>query len=107
LVPSHSTAGGPQQLAAPDRRRAHNILLSELDLRRQLSFNYHCAACPRDFFPRDRALGVPDTSLSPAVTRMVGLTAAMVSFEESSERLQSRPAHHFFWHSAASLCFRS
>jgi hypothetical protein len=46
---------------------------------------YHCAACKSGFFPRDRALGLADTSLSPATTRMVGLAAAMVSFEESSE----------------------
>jgi hypothetical protein len=49
---------------------------------------YHCAACARGFFPRDRALGLPDTSLSPAVTRMVGLAAAMVSFEESGELMR-------------------
>lgn len=46
---------------------------------------YHCASCLGGFFPRDRALGLHDTSLSPATTRMVGLSAAMVSFEESSE----------------------
>jgi hypothetical protein len=59
--------------------------LGELTLERAY---YHCAACARGFFPRDRALGVPDTSLSPAVTRMVGLAAAMVSFQESGELLR-------------------
>jgi hypothetical protein len=49
---------------------------------------YYCAACARGFCPRDRALGARGTSLSPAVTRMTGLTAAMVSFEESSELLR-------------------
>jgi hypothetical protein len=49
---------------------------------------YHCAVCARGFFPRDRALGLPNTSLSPAVTRMVGLAAAMVSFEESGELMR-------------------
>lgn len=48
---------------------------------------YHCAACKSGFFPRDRKLGLADTSLSPASTRMVGLAAAMVSFAESSELL--------------------
>ena len=48
---------------------------------------YHCDACEAGFCPRDRMLGIEDTSLSPAVTRMVGLAAAMVSFAESSELL--------------------
>jgi len=46
---------------------------------------YHCDSCDAGFCPRDRALGLEGASLSPAVTRMVGLTAAMVSFVESSE----------------------
>ena len=46
---------------------------------------YDCAACARGVCPRDRALGMEGTSLSPAVTRMVGLAAAMVSFQESGE----------------------
>ena len=46
---------------------------------------YHCDECEAGFCPRDRALGIEDTSLSPAVTRMVGLAAAIVSFEESDE----------------------
>jgi len=48
---------------------------------------YHCAECETGFYPRDLALGLLDASLSPAVTRMVGLTAAMVSFKESDELL--------------------
>ena len=46
---------------------------------------YHCDSCKGGFFPRDRALGLEDTSLSPGSTRMVGLSAAMVSFAESSD----------------------
>jgi hypothetical protein len=49
---------------------------------------YYCDACESGFCPRDRALGLHDVSLSPAVTRMVGLAAAMVSFEESSELMR-------------------
>lgn len=49
---------------------------------------YWCRVCQSGFCPRDRSLGVEQTSLSPSVTRMVGLTAAMVSFEESSELLR-------------------
>ena len=48
---------------------------------------YHCAACAQGFCPRDRALGLETTALSPAVTRMVGTAAALVSFAESSELL--------------------
>jgi len=46
---------------------------------------YHCVACKSGFLPRDQALGLADTLLSPATTRMVGLSAAMDSFVESSE----------------------
>ena len=49
---------------------------------------YHCPACGRGFCPRDRQLGVEDTSLSPAVTRMVAAVGAMVSFEEGSQLLR-------------------
>jgi hypothetical protein len=48
---------------------------------------YDCAACAQGFCPRDRALGLEATALSPAVTRMVGTAAALVSFAESSELL--------------------
>jgi hypothetical protein len=48
---------------------------------------YHCDSCETGFCPRDAALGLQDTSLSPAVTRMVGLVGATVSFEEGHELL--------------------
>lgn len=48
---------------------------------------YDCAACGRGFCPRDQALGLAGSSLSPAVTRMVGQAAARVSFAESSTLL--------------------
>jgi hypothetical protein len=48
---------------------------------------YHCAACRQGCCPRDRALGLEGTALSPAVTRMAGLAAGRVSFEESSALL--------------------
>jgi hypothetical protein len=50
---------------------------------------YYCEACAAGFCPRDRALGLDPTALSPAATRMVGLAAAMVSFAESSELMQA------------------
>ena len=48
---------------------------------------YHCAACGQGFCPRDRALGLTASMLSPGVTRMVGQVAARVSFAESSTLL--------------------
>ena len=48
---------------------------------------YHCPTCGQGFCPRDRALGLDGVALSPAVTRMVGTAAALVSFAESSELL--------------------
>jgi len=46
---------------------------------------YHCEACHAGFCPRDRALGLQETSLSSAITRMVARAASMVSFAEASE----------------------
>lgn len=48
---------------------------------------YHCLVCTAGFHPRDHALGMAHTSLSPALTRMIGLTAARVSFAEAGELL--------------------
>jgi hypothetical protein len=64
------------------RDKTFTTALGEMTLSRAY---YHCQDCSTGFCPRDRALGIEDTSLSPAVTRMVGLAAAMVSFEESDE----------------------
>jgi hypothetical protein len=59
-------------------------VLGELTLSRAY---YHCEACEQGWCPRDRALGLEGTSLSPGVTRMVGLVAASSSFEWSSKLL--------------------
>ncbi len=67
------------------RPRTFTSALGELTLSRAY---YHCDACASGFCPRDRALGLEGTSLSPAVTRMVGLAAALVSFAESSDLLR-------------------
>jgi hypothetical protein len=48
---------------------------------------FHCARCSHGFCPRDKQLGLENTVLSPAVTRMVGTVGAMVSFEEGSQLL--------------------
>lgn len=66
------------------REKTFQSALGELTLQRAY---YHCEVCQAGFCPRDRALGLAGSSLSPAVTRMVGTVAAMVSFAESSELL--------------------
>ena len=48
---------------------------------------YYCPACRRGSCPRDRALDLQDTSLSPGTTRLVGMTAAEVSFGKAGELL--------------------
>jgi hypothetical protein len=49
---------------------------------------FHCAVCGRGFCPRDRQLGLHQSCLSPAVTRMVAAVGAMVSFQEGSQLLE-------------------
>ena len=49
---------------------------------------YHCPACGRGFSPRDRALGLENASLSPAVRRMVGIAAGETSFGHASAALR-------------------
>ncbi len=66
------------------RPKSFTSVLGPLTLERAY---YHCDACDTGFCPRDAALGLQATSLSPAVTRMVGLVGAMVSFEEGHELL--------------------
>ncbi len=43
--------------------------------------------CGHGFCPRDQQLGIENTTLSPALTRMTGSVGAMVSFQEGSELL--------------------
>ena len=68
-----------------DRRcKTFESVLGSLSLERAY---YYCGACESGFCPRDRALGLEDSSLSPGVLRMVGLVGAMVSFEDGHELL--------------------
>lgn len=69
-----------------DRRsKTFTSVLGALRLERAY---YHCVACEAGFCPRDRALGVEGSSLSPGVLRMVGRVGAMVSFAEGHELLR-------------------
>ena len=67
-------------------RRAKQVesVLGPLRLERAY---YHCSACGHGYCPRDKHLGIENTSLSPALTRMLGTVGAMVSFQEGSELL--------------------
>ena len=67
------------------REKAFTSALGPLQLQRAY---YHCSGCGQGVCPRDRQLGIEDTSLSPAVTRMVAAVGAMLSFEEGSQLLQ-------------------
>jgi len=67
------------------RRKRFVSVLGPLELERAY---FYCAACRQGFCPRDRQLGLQETSLSPAVTRMVAAVGAMVSFQEGSQLLE-------------------
>lgn len=76
---------GKEARYAGRRPKTFSTVLGEMTLERAY---YHCEACATGFCPRDQTLGLHDTSLSAAITRMVGLSAAMVSFAESSELMR-------------------
>ncbi len=78
-------ACGARARHAGRRRKAFVTALGEIVLERAW---HHCADCGRGFSPRDRALGLEATALSPAALRMTGLAAARVSFAESGELLR-------------------
>ncbi len=61
------------------RWKSFQTVVGELHLERAY---YYCSQCDQGFCPRDRALGMDATSLSPAVLRMIGTVGAIVSFEE-------------------------
>jgi hypothetical protein len=67
------------------RAKTFHSILGRLELERAY---YHCPSCGHGLCPRDRQLDLQDTSLSPAVTRMIGTVGAMVSFKEGSQLLE-------------------
>ena len=75
---------GQRARYAGRRPKRVQTVLGDLTLERAY---YHCAACNQGFCPRDQALGLDGTTLSPAVTRMIGAVGALVSFQEGSELL--------------------
>ncbi len=76
--------GGEARLAGR-RAKTFTTALGDLTLERAW---YHCDGCGHGFSPRDRALGMADTVLSPAAARMVALAAARVSFAGSSDLMR-------------------
>ena len=78
------TCAGPARYAGR-RAKVFTSVLGNLKLERAY---YHCDACKAGSCPRDLALGMGATSLSPGVLRMVGRVGAMVSFEEGHALLQ-------------------
>lgn len=83
--PTRACVCGHPARYAGRRAKTFESVLGPLTLERAY---YHCAACDAGGCPRDRALGLDDTSLSPAVTRMVGQVGAMVSFQEGHALLR-------------------
>lgn len=49
---------------------------------------YHCRACGSGCYPRDEQLGLTHTSISPGVLRMIGISAAHLSFGQSETMLR-------------------
>jgi len=75
--------GKPARYAARRAKQVQSVL-GRLRLERAY---YHCPCCGHGFCPRDQHLGIENTVLSPALTRMTGTVGAMVSFQEGSELL--------------------
>lgn len=94
LNADQSDYAGPQQPCpcghparyAGRRAKTFTSVLGPLQLERAY---YHCGSCGGGFCPRDQALGMAGSCLSPGALRMVGLVGAMVSFEEGNTLLQS------------------
>ena len=68
-----SCACGGEARFAGRRPKTFTTALGPLTLDRAW---YRCDSCHTGFSPRDRALGMEDTFLSPAALRMIGIAAA-------------------------------
>ena len=78
-------ACGAEARFAGRRTKTFTTALGTLPLERAW---YHCERCHSGFSPRDRALGLENTSLSPAALRMIAITAASTSFAGASALLR-------------------
>ena len=75
---------GAEARYAGRRPKTFSSTLGPLTLSRAY---YHCEACQGGFCPRDRALGLDASGMTPAVLRMVGHVGACVSFDEGQRLL--------------------
>lgn len=75
--------GGAARFAGR-RQKTFTSVLGPLTLERAY---YTCESCTVGRCPRDQALGLSDSSLTPAVTRMVGAVGASVPFKEGGQLL--------------------
>ena len=76
---------GAKARLAGRRPKTFTTALGALTLKRAW---YHCDSCHHGFSPRDRALGMEDTFVSPAALRMMGIAAARTSFAGASALLR-------------------
>jgi len=83
--PHRTCACGGLARLAGRRPRIIVTVLGEIEIERAY---YHCAACGQGTCPRDRALDIEGSHLSPGVLRMVGAVGAAVSFEEGAGLLR-------------------
>ena len=83
--PYRACACGGLARFAGRRQRTIVTVLGEIEIERAY---YDCEIHGRGFCPRDRALGIEGSHLSPGVLRMVGAGAAAVSFEEGARLLR-------------------
>ena len=67
------------------REKSFVTVVGRLRLRRAY---YHCRVCDSGWFPKDKALGMTQRSVSVGMVRLIGLAAAHVSFAELSGLLR-------------------
>ena len=67
------------------RSKTIHSALGDIELKRAY---YYCSECESGFFPRDRALGIENSCVSPALWRMIAAVGALVSFQEGSALLE-------------------
>jgi hypothetical protein len=66
------------------RSKTFATTLGDITLKRAY---YYCSSCGHGWFPKDNALGFSNSSLSPGVTRMIGLVASSGPFQEGANLL--------------------
>ena len=87
--PAHSCSCGGIARYRGRREKTFITVLGDMTLTRAY---YYCPDCKHGFFPRDRQLGLGEGMLSAGVTKMVGTSAALVSFQESHHLLHELAA---------------